>query len=295
MPMPPQPGQPPQPPQGGGGGGALAQAAAAAAQVPDPAAQAAGGPPTASSVGMPDAQQIQAPHSPIPGPHADTMFNASPNPSEKAYSPGANEANVPTEAATQDEEREYQRVSGALDKVLYEEDKLVDSIMQQLDPNDKIGSTTKATALLIQQLDERVDMDEIVVPQITMDAVDAVSELAENRHNMQFSEQEIQATLGATWEAVMAMFGVDQKELDRFKAGFQGQGNAMKKAYDGFLNQGKPTKNPAADFPAPLPPQAAPPQMPGQAQAAPPQAAPPQAAAAAAPPPPQAAPPGVQV
>lgn len=261
MPMPPPEGQAPQ-----GGGGMLAQAAAAAGQVPDPAAQqqAQPGPPAGSAVGMPDAQQIQPPMSPVPGPHADLM------PEEgQGYQPEADAA-VKTEAATEGEEREYKRVSNALDKVLYEEDNLVDSVMQQLDPRDKIGSTTKATALLIQQLDKRVDMDEIVIPQITMDAVDAVSELAENRFDMQFSEQDLQATLGATWESVMAMFGVDQNELNRFMEGYRGQGNAMKKAYNGFLGQGIPSKNKA---PAPLPPQA-------QAQApapAPVAAAPPQA------------------
>jgi len=122
-------------------------------------------------------------------------------------------------------------------------------------------------------------MDEIVVPQITMDAVDAVSELAENRFNMQFSEQDLQATLGATWESVMAMFGVSKEELSRFMEGYKGQGNALKKAYNGFLNQGNPSRN---DAPAPIPPQ--------QAQAVPAQAAPAQAAPA-----PAAPPPGVQV
>ena len=266
MPLPPQPGQPPQ----GGGGGMLAQAAAAAAKVPDPAQAAGGQPPSSSAVGMPDKQQTQPPASPIPGPHAETM------PGVAAFQP---DLQIPTEKATEDEEREYQRVSGALDKVLYEEDKLVDSIMKQLDPNDKIGSTTKATALLIQQLDERVDMDEIVIPQITMDAVDAVAELAENRHNMQFSEQDMQATLGATWEAVMAMFGVDKNELDRFQQGFKGQGRLLKQSHEKFLKQGDESTLPAAYHPAPPVPPAPPPQMPGQA------AAPPQAAAAAAAPP----------
>jgi len=218
--------------------GMLAQAAQNAAQVPLPGQQnqpAPGGevaPPAGGPVPPPGAEATLPP----------VVSNNSAPDNAQAYQ--GEEIDIGSEPATPREEKEYQRVSEAMNKVLYQEDNIVDSIMQQLDPEDKIGSTTKATALLIQQLDEQIDMDEIVIPQITMDAVDAVTELAESRFNVQFSEQETQATLGATWEAVMGMFGVDEQDYQQLMQQNEPQIDAIKKSHKGFLAQGKAVSKP---------------------------------------------------
>jgi hypothetical protein len=178
------------------------------------------------------------------------------------------EMSMAEEPSTPREQAEYERAIKAMERILYAEDRLADSIMQQIDPNDKVGSTTKATALLIQQLDEKIDMDEAIISQVTMDAVDTVTELVEARYGINFSEQEVQATLGATWESVMAMFGVDEDDYNALQATLQeGDMAKLRTSYDGFLNQGTPVQQggppgpgpgPAAPGPAPAPPGALP-------------------------------------
>jgi hypothetical protein len=164
------------------------------------------------------------------------------------------------EPATAREQAEYERAIKAMERILYEEDRLADAIMKQIDPNDKVSSTTKATALLIQQLDEKIDMDETVIPQVTMDAVDTVTELAEARYGIPFSEQETQATLGSTWESVMAMFGVDEQDYNALRSQFSNEDmERLRTSHQGFLSQGTPVQqNAPPPVPAAAPPGAAP-------------------------------------
>lgn len=239
MPMPPQPGQPPgQPPQGGGG--MLAQAAQAAAAVPNPAQQQGQGQPPVPPAGMPPGPAEQAAAGTGEIPQAQDVMPES----GQAYQPGTA---IATEEPTEAETREYERVAGAMQRALYEEDGIADAVMKQLDPNDKISTATKAAALLIQQIDEKLDMDEIVIPQITQDAVTMITELAENRFGIEYSEQDEQATLGATWESVMAMFGINERDYDQLMKDNEGQLDSLQKDYDGFLAQGEPNKGVQTD------------------------------------------------
>jgi hypothetical protein len=141
------------------------------------------------------------------------------------------------EEATPREDKEYERALAALEHILYENDEISNSIMEQIDPNDKIGTTTKASILALNQLDDQIDLDEIVIPQITQDVVDRISELAENRYGMEYEERELQATLGATWEGVMEMFGVDEDDYHQLAGSFdEGQLSTLEKQQEGFLN-----------------------------------------------------------
>lgn len=253
----PAPAQAPVPPAGGAGGGMLQRAASNAAQVSG--GQGLPGMPQPS----PD-QSLPLDAEGVPGQKVDQMPESGKG--GAAYQGEA--VNLAEEQPTAAEEKEYQRIAGAMQKVLYGQDTIADAIMQQVDPHDKISTTTKAATLLIQQLDEKLDMDEIVIPQITMDAVDVVAELAENRFGIQYSEQEIQATLGATWEGVMAIFGVDEREYDQLIQENEGQLDMMQKSYDGFLAQGEPAQHPAQAA-GPAAPPAAPTQAPPPPGAAP--------------------------
>jgi DNA gyrase/topoisomerase IV subunit A len=164
------------------------------------------------------------------------------------------------EPASSREQAEYERAIKAMERILFAEDRLADAIMKQIDPNDKVSSTTKATALLIQQLDEKIDMDETIIPQVTMDAVDTVTELAEARYGVSFNEQEVQATMGATWESVMAMFGVDEADYNSLRAELSEEDmSKLSTSHQGFLGQGTPVaQNAPPAVPAPAPPGAAP-------------------------------------
>lgn len=174
--------------------------------------------------------------------------SADPN-ADPAYDPGDIPLNL--EDASESENREYERAYAALEEMLYDVDGTAKGISKMIDPNNKVESTIKANLTVLNQLDEGVDLDEIVVPQITQDIVDKVSELGEARYSMEYSERDLQATLGATWEGALAMFGIDPEDYKNFMTGYdENQIGQLKSAYQGFL--GKPSEQPQA------PPQATP-------------------------------------
>lgn len=247
--------------------GLLDQAAQNAAAVPPPQP----GQPGTQMAGPPAPQQQQqqpppgppgppgAPGAPAPAPAA---ASADPN-LDPAYDPG--DMDVGLEDASDAENREYEKASAALDEMLYEVDNTARGIAKMIDPNNKIETTTKANLTVLNQLDQSLELDEVVVPQITSDIVDKVSELAEARYGIEYTERDLQATLGATWEGALQMFGIEPQDFSDFMQGFdQKQIGQLKGAYEGFLggpNAGAP--------PGPAPGVGTTPGAPGQPQLAP--------------------------
>lgn len=138
--------------------------------------------------------------------------------------------------ASPEEQAEYERVLGAINRVMYGDENTSQSIADQLQPQDKIGSTVKASLLLMKQIDEKVDMDEVVIPQITQEVADRMIDLGEQVKGMQFSEQEVQAVAGATWEGVMEIFGVDPDSYEELTQGMSPeQVQGFEKEYNGYL------------------------------------------------------------
>lgn len=117
---------------------------------------------------------------------------------------------IGTEAATPEEQQEYERSMRAMAEVLYGNEKTSNAIVDQVDPNDKVSSTSKVSMLFLQQLDEKINMDESVVSQMTEETVTRIMELAENRHQVEYDESEVQVILSTVWEGVSQMFGMDE-------------------------------------------------------------------------------------
>lgn len=228
--------------------GLLEQAAQSAAAVPPPQA----GQPGSQMAGPPAPQQQPPPQPGPPGPAgppgaaaaapAPAPQSADPN-MDPVYDPG--DIDVGLEDATDEENREYEKAVAALDEMLYEVDNTAKGIAKMIDPNNKIETTTKANLTVLNQLDESLDLDEVVVPQITSDIVDKVSELAEARYGIEYTERDLQATLGATWEGALQMFGIEPQDFSNFMQGFdKGQVDQLRGAYEGFLGGGAQTGPP---------------------------------------------------
>ena len=256
------------------GQGALTRAAQAAQAVPPPGAGAPPGAPAAGGPAQPPGSPGVGAGGPVPagpppagGPlgqsaEPPTLPPDSDIPGQHVSRPGAQGyqaegIDIPEEAASPEENAEYERVRSALDRVLFEEDAIADDIITQLDRNDPVSTITKATALVIQNLDDKVDMDEIVIPQITIDAVDSVIELAENRFGNELDMPTSEAILGATWEAVMAMFGMDAQQVEQLQTEYSDQLPQMSKAHYGFLGEAQPGGDAAAAAAQPVPPTSA--------------------------------------
>lgn len=153
-----------------------------------------------------------------PGPAQPTAAVPPGSPQETAAAPaaqpaagaaGAGDLPMPEQEATPDEQAEYERGMAAVSKVLYGNDKTANAVVDQVDPNDKIGSTTKVGILFMRELDKKVDLAEATVASITQEVVERVVELAEARHGIEYAPEEVEKILGATWEGVTALFGSD--------------------------------------------------------------------------------------
>ena len=123
------------------------------------------------------------------------------------------------EPATEDEQREYERAVKALGTVLYENEQTSDAVAKQLDPGEKVGGVAKASMLVLTQIDQKLDLDEVVIPQFAQEVVDRVIDLYENIHGEEFAEQETAAAMGATWEGLMEAYGVDESDYAELTAG----------------------------------------------------------------------------
>ncbi len=141
------------------------------------------------------------------------------------------------EQASPEEQQEYERAMQALAKLLYSSDEIANAIVDQIQPDDKISSTAKVSMLVVQQLDQKIQMDEAVVSTVTMETVERIIELSEARHGIEYGEREMQVIMGSVWEGVQEMFGMEQQDAEAMMAGIGDDGLAqLKGQYEGFLN-----------------------------------------------------------
>jgi hypothetical protein len=141
------------------------------------------------------------------------------------------------EAATPEEQQEYERAMNALTQVMYGNDKIADALVDQVDVDDKVSSTTKAAILLIQQLDEKANLGDAVVAEVTMEATERLIELVENARNIKYGDRETQVIAASVWEGVQDLFGVEAQDLQGLVSSMDEQGLAqMKQQHEGFLN-----------------------------------------------------------
>lgn len=156
---------------------------------------------------------------------------------QESVRPGVASVKGGEQEASDQEQDEYERALKALSKVLYEDEQSSTGILQQLQPEERIGSVAKTSMLIINQLDSKLDFDEDIIAQLTQDTVERVIDLFENtKLEDEFTEQEAQAALGATWEGVMEMYGVDEDSYAELTTGLSDEEfKGYEKQYKQFL------------------------------------------------------------
>ena len=146
------------------------------------------------------------------------------SPFEGGVSATSAEEEIPNVSA--DEQAEYDRAADGLSDMLHQNEEMSTKITDGLLKEDPIGSTIQAATIVIQQLDERIDMDSAVIPQITSDTVEMLVELGEAK-GLSFTGRQVQQVMGGTWEAVMIMFGGEDESINEDYATMtQGMGQA---------------------------------------------------------------------
>ena len=109
--------------------------------------------------------------------------------------------------------------------------------MNQIDPNDKVSSTTKAGVMLVQELDKKLQMDQGIIAEITKEASTRIMELAEARHSMEYGGREAQVIVGATWEGVQEIFGTNPEEGQEFMQSYSPEElDQLRQQHEGFVN-----------------------------------------------------------
>jgi len=140
------------------------------------------------------------------------------------------------EEPTPEEQAAYEKAVDELHQVLYEDEERTAGFVQMLDPQDKIGSTVKTSVMLLKMMDEKSDLNENIVAELTVDIADRMIELGETAHDMTFSEKETQAVAGATWEGVMQLFGMDEESMSQMTQGMSEEElGGYEKQYKEFL------------------------------------------------------------
>ena len=138
--------------------------------------------------------------------------------------------------ATTEEQEAYDQAMAAAETVLYENDQTADALSDMLRPEQKIDGAVQASLMAITQIDEKIDMPEEIIAQVSMDITDMIIDMAEEGRGMQFSEQETQAVWGSVWEGVLETYGVDEDEYNSFTGDMSDEDiAAQEQAHKGFL------------------------------------------------------------
>lgn len=193
----------------------------------------------AASAGAPGVQAPTTGQPPAGVPQAPTTGQPPAGPPAGAGGPPEEGGDLPApeEPASPEEQKEYERAMRAVARVLYSNDKTANSIVDQVDPNDKVSSTAKVSLLFIQQLDRKINLDETVIPSITQEVVGRITELAEARHGVEYTPQEQEQTFGATWEGIQSLYGADPADFSqRVQSMDSGKLEALKQQHEARLN-----------------------------------------------------------
>lgn len=154
------------------------------------------------------------------------------------------EPSIPGEApASPREQQEYDRARSALAQVIYGDDGTNASIVKALDPDNKVGSVAQTALLVLTQVDDKIDMDEAVVAQATLDTVLMLADVAEQAKGLTFDEMELKQAVAATWEGMLQVFGGDDPiapDFEELSAGLsEDQLAQMGQEYSDLLDYGE--------------------------------------------------------
>jgi len=201
----------------------------------DNAAQTAGQ--GAAPQGTPQAPAPQ-PGVPLSGAQAAAGMEPLP-PTEQVGKPPPQEGFEP---ANSEEQAEYERAANAMVSLVYGDaggDKASNTIADSILAEDKIGSAVQMGVTLIAEVDKKIDMDDVVIPQIVEDTVTMLADVAEQKNGISFSPEEMESTLMGVWEGVMYMMGGDaeiQPDFDMATEGMSpGDIQNMEKEYQARL------------------------------------------------------------
>ena len=128
---------------------------------------------------------------------------------------------APTGEVGPEEQEEFERAMAELSDTLYTNEKTSTALVNMISPEDKVGSTVKAVMSLVTSMDDKLNIDEGIIYQITMETADRLMDLAESA-GTEFSEKETEQIAMASWEGMMTAYGDEptvQEDYDYLSEG----------------------------------------------------------------------------
>lgn len=130
------------------------------------------------------------------------------------------------EPATPEEEAELQRAQGALAKVLYENDASFQSVVKKLSASEvpPINRLADTTVMLVAEIDNKINLDEVVIMEFAATVYDAVYEIAVTAQAFELDDATIKQGLMVTLQVIMESYGVSEEDFNQFAESIGEQG-----------------------------------------------------------------------
>ena len=113
--------------------------------------------------------------------------------------------------ASPEEQKNYETAVKTMGQIIYGTKKktsntIADSIVEQ----NKTGSLIQTGLMLLDKVDTIVNLNPVVIPELIGDAVQMLTDVAEQKNGIQFSQDEADGAAMGIFEAIMSMVGGDQ-------------------------------------------------------------------------------------
>jgi hypothetical protein len=140
-------------------------------------------------------------------------------PEEASAAPEAEEAGDEEgsgwpEHLPEDQQDAFESAVTMLYDVLYKNPQTSKAVLDQViadeDPQIRVESVARASVLLVQQVDAKLNLPEEIIPYFIATVVDRLIELAEKVKKAAFDDNDTLAALAATAEGVRALFAPEQ-------------------------------------------------------------------------------------
>lgn len=116
--------------------------------------------------------------------------------------------------ATPEEQQEYERVMQAISTALYDDDKTFEAVNQMLQSGeDPVQAVVKATILVITEIDKKIDIPDVVLPQLPSTVFDMILEIGTKAGVLNLTDEQVKAGVSAAQQMLMQVYGLTEEDF----------------------------------------------------------------------------------
>lgn len=171
-------------------------------------------------------------------PSMQQMAQGGPPPEEQAMQPEGGQP-APSNKPEGDESSdiaEMEKGVKAVSTVLFKEQGPADAFVKMLKPDDPVGSCVRASISLVTEIDNQLNLSERVMAPLAVFGAGELMEIGEAAHGMTFDEKTQKQIVTATWEGIMAAYGVAGEDAANFAGSTsEEEQNAAVQDYQGVM------------------------------------------------------------